>query len=58
MLCSLVMSVVNKVICRFAMIGFQVKVFMVFFQHVRSFSVFTLLVGRQEGHPALKKTEW
>ena len=58
MLCSLVMSVVDMVICRFAMIGLQVKVFMVFFQHVRSFSAFTLLVGRQEGHPACKKTEW
>ena len=58
MLCSLVMSVVNMVICRFVMIGLQVKVFMVFFQHVRSFSAFTLLVGWQEGHPACKKTEW
>ena len=24
----------------------------------RSFSALTLLVGRQEGHPACKKTEW
>jgi len=23
-----------------------------------AFSVLTLLVGRQEGHPACKKTEW
>jgi len=23
-----------------------------------SFSALTLLVGRQEGHPACKKTEW
>jgi len=23
-----------------------------------AFSAFTLLVGRQEGHPACKKTEW
>ena len=25
---------------------------------VRAFSALTLLVGRQEGHPACKKTEW
>ena len=25
---------------------------------VISFSALTLLVGRQEGHPACKKTEW
>jgi len=25
---------------------------------VSSFSALTLLVGRQEGHPACKKTEW
>ena len=24
----------------------------------RAFSALTLLVGRQEGHPACKKTEW
>ena len=26
--------------------------------HTRAFSALTLLVGRQEGHPACKKTEW
>jgi len=26
--------------------------------HVPAFSALTLLVGRQEGHPASKKTEW
>jgi len=26
--------------------------------HEFVFSAFTLLVGRQEGHPACKKTEW
>jgi len=25
---------------------------------IDAFSVFTLLVGRQEGHPVCKKTEW
>jgi len=25
---------------------------------LRAFSALTLLVGRQEGHPACKKTEW
>jgi len=27
-------------------------------QHFLAFSALTLLVGRQEGHPACKKTEW
>ena len=26
--------------------------------HTYAFSALTLLVGRQEGHPACKKTEW
>jgi len=26
--------------------------------HATAFSALTLLVGRQEGHPACKKTEW
>jgi len=28
------------------------------FPDVFAFSALTLLVGRQEGHPACKKTEW
>ena len=28
------------------------------FQHCCAFTALTLLVGRQEGHPACKKTEW
>jgi len=31
---------------------------MVFFPRVISFSALTLLVWRQDGHPACKKTEW
>jgi len=27
-------------------------------QRFTAFSAYTLLVGRQEGHPACKKTEW
>ena len=27
-------------------------------KHLIAFSALTLLVGRQEGHPACKKTEW
>ena len=30
----------------------------IFFQLLFAFSALTLLVGRQEGHPACKKTEW
>jgi len=30
----------------------------VFFVLLLHFSALTLLVGRQEGHPACKKTEW
>ena len=29
-----------------------------YFQQWNAFSALTLLVGRQEGHPACKKTEW
>ena len=31
---------------------------MVCFMLLSAFSALTLLVGRQEGHPACKKTEW
>ena len=27
-------------------------------QYIHAFSALALLVGRQEGHPACKKTEW
>ena len=30
----------------------------VFHSYMRAFGALTLLVGRQEGHPACKKTEW
>jgi len=32
--------------------------FFIFIFFVIAFSALTLLVGRQEGHPAIKKTEW
>ena len=32
--------------------------FSVSFVYALAFSALTLLVGRQEGHPACKKTEW
>ena len=37
---------------------FRFLIFHPFFQGVSAFSALTLLVGRQEGHPACKKTEW
>jgi len=30
----------------------------IYFYNCCAFSALTLLVGRQEGHPACKKTEW
>jgi len=33
-------------------------IFQGFSQCLAAFSALTLLVGRQEGHPACKKTEW
>jgi len=33
------------------------NIILVFF-HYQAFSALTLLVGRQKGHPACKKTEW
>jgi len=33
-------------------------IFFIFIFFVIAFSALTLLVGRQEGHPAIKKTEW
>jgi len=36
----------------------HVHLFISFNVHLCAFSALTLLVGRQEGHPACKKTEW
>ena len=34
------------------------EIFIISLYFVVAFSALTLLVGRQEGHPACKKTEW
>jgi len=36
----------------------ETVVFGLCYQYCFAFSALTLLVGRQEGHPACKKTEW
>ena len=35
-----------------------IYIFCSLYFYILAFSAFTLLVGRQEGHPACKKTEW
>ena len=41
------------------LVGFETQQYQdINIQNVISFSALTLLVGRQEGHPACKKTEW
>ena len=37
---------------------FFYRLFIIIFGTLSAFSALTLLVGRQEGHPAFKKTEW
>jgi len=39
-------------------INYVIKLFDCYAVVVVAFSALTLLVGRQEGHPACKKTEW
>ena len=36
----------------------NVNTYLLTLYRIRAFSALTLLVGRQEGHPACKKTEW
>jgi len=51
--CSLVIDVVK----RFSF-SYTLVVFLNFLFICTAFSALTLLVGRQEGHPACKKSEW
>jgi len=45
-------------VCLFASISLELLVQFHHFYVTYAFSALTLLVGRQEGHPACKKTEW
>ena len=55
----------TKCVCKMAfvqmnsMAAYFIMTIILFFCHILlAFSALTLLVGRQEGHPACKKTEW
>jgi len=37
---------------------FTINIYLLAYFRFSAFSALTLLVGRQEGHPACKKTEW